>query len=232
MLTQDQLKQAVAKQALSHIRQHLIQDAIIGIGTGSTADFFIDALAEHRHAFRGAVASSERSAKRLAMHGIRVFDLNEVDELAVYVDGADEINAKLEMIKGGGGALTREKIVASASHHFVCIVDESKVVDNLGAFPLPIEVLAISKEVVSRQLYQLGATEVIERKDFLTDNGHPILDVKGLKIEDAARLEAQINDIPGVVTCGLFAIRPATVALVGTQEGVKIIGQTADPRYA
>lgn len=223
MLSQNELKQQVAQAALNYILPYLAPQAIIGIGTGSTADLFIDELAQYRDRFLGAVASSERSQARLQAHGIAVFDLNEVESMPVYVDGADEINAQLEMIKGGGGALTREKIVASVAERFVCIVDESKQVSVLGEFPLPVEVLPMAKAAVARQLYALGATEVLERAGFLTDNQCPILDAKGLHITQAKELETRINQIAGVVTCGLFAVSPADVALVGTQSGVLII---------
>jgi ribose 5-phosphate isomerase A len=222
-LSQDQLKQQVAEAAVEYIREFFSADAIIGVGTGSTADMFIDALAQYKDQFKGAVASSERTAERLQSHGIQVFDLNEVDSMPVYVDGADEVNPNLQMIKGGGGALTREKIVASVAERFVCIVDDSKWVECLGAFKIPLEVIQISVNAVSNQLKALGATEVTARADFITDNGHPILDAAGFQLEDATALEQRINQIPGVVTCGLFAIEPASVVLMASQEGVKTI---------
>ena len=220
MLSQDELKQQVAKAAVDYIRPLLHADAVIGVGTGSTADLFIDQLAAIKGEFFATVASSERSASRLAEHGIMVLDLNQVETMPVYVDGADEINPKLQMIKGGGGALTREKIVASVAERFVCIADESKVVDTLGAFTLPIEVLPMALNSVSRKMQALGG-EVKLRSGFTTDNGNPIIDVAGFALTDACELESQINQIPGVVTCGFFALAPATVALIATQEGVK-----------
>lgn len=222
-LDQDQLKQQVAVAAVEYIREFFEPDAVIGVGTGSTADLFIDALAEYKDQFKGAVASSERTAARLEAHGIKVFSLNDVNTMPVYVDGADEVNPKLQMIKGGGGALTREKIVASVAQRFVCIVDDSKWVDHLGRFNIPLEVIQIALNAVSNQLKTLGATEVVERSGFITDNGHPILDVAGFQLKDAANLERQINQIPGVVTCGLFAVSPASVVLMASQEGVKTL---------
>lgn len=222
-LSQDQLKQQVAVAAVEYIREFFTADAVIGVGTGSTADLFIDALAQYKDQFKGAVASSERTAERLKGHGIEVFDLNTIDSMPVYVDGADEVNPKLQMIKGGGGALTREKIVASVAERFVCIVDDSKWVARLGAFKIPLEVIQIASNSVSNKLKTLGATEVVERVGFVTDNGHPILDVAGFELDDAADLEQRINQIPGVVTCGLFALEPATVVLMASQEGVKTI---------
>lgn len=222
-LDQSQLKQQVAVAAVEYIHEFFTPDAVIGVGTGSTADLFIDALAEYKGQFKGAVASSERSAARLASHGIKVFDLNDVDTMPVYVDGADEVNPKLQMIKGGGGALTREKIVASVAERFVCIVDDSKWVESLGDFKIPVEVIGIALNAVTNQLKALGASEVVERAGFITDNGHPILDVAGFQLKDAVGLEQQINHIPGVVTCGIFALAPASVVLMASQEGVKAI---------
>lgn len=218
--SQQELKQQVAQAAVEYILPLLHTDDVVGVGTGSTADLFIDALAQHKTAFRAAVASSERSAQRLAQHGITVLDLNEVQSMPVYVDGADEINARLQMIKGGGGALTREKIVASVAQGFVCIADESKIVEKLGAFKLPIEVLPMALQSVSRQMTALGG-QVQVRAGFITDNGNPIIDVAGFSVEDARDLERQINQIPGVVCCGFFAVSPASVALIATQVGVK-----------
>lgn len=218
--SQQELKQQVAQAAVDYILPLLNKDDVVGVGTGSTADLFIDALAQHKTAFRVAVASSERSAQRLAQHGITVLDLNEVHSMPVYVDGADEINARLQMIKGGGGALTREKIVASVAQRFVCIADESKIVEKLGAFKLPIEVLPMALQSVSRQMMILGG-QVQVRSGFITDNGNPIIDVAGFSVEDARDLERQINQIPGVVCCGFFAVSPASVALIATQAGVK-----------
>ena len=195
-------------------------DAIIGVGTGSTADLFIDGLAAYKGRIRGTVASSERSAARLASHGLAVFDLNDVESMPLYVDGADEIDSRLHMIKGGGGALTREKIVASVAQQFVCIADESKLVAQLGKFPLPVEVIPMACAAVARRLAAMGGKPIL-REGFTTDNGNQILDVHGLAITDALSMEAEINDIPGVVTCGLFALSGADVALLATQNGIR-----------
>lgn len=202
---------------------YIVDNEIIGIGTGSTANFFIDALSEQKARIKGAVASSEATAARLAMHGIPVFDLNEVESMPVYIDGADEITRQGAMIKGGGGALTREKIVASVARQFVCIADGSKLVSRLGRFPLPVEVIPMAQASVARQLTALGGTPQLRAKDgtsYKTDNGNMILDVNGMQIENPAELEGIINDIPGVVTVGLFALRGANVCLLGTAEGV------------
>ena len=220
MLSQQDLKQQAAEAALTYIEPLLSPEAVIGVGTGSTADLFIDGLARYRTQFRAAVASSERSAQRLAALGIVVLDLNEVQTMPVYVDGADEINEHLHMLKGGGGALTREKIVASVAKKFVCIADESKLVQVLGRFPLPIEVLPLAREAVARVASELGGEPVL-RAGFTTDNGNQILDVHGLTILDAVALEARLNQVPGVVTNGLFAARPADVALLATQRGIR-----------
>ncbi len=220
MLSQQQLKQNAALKAVEYVLPLLTPETILGVGTGSTADLFIDALAPHQQRFRGAASSSERTSARLNALGIRVFDLNQVESMPVYVDGADEIDGRLNMIKGGGGALTREKIVASVAERFVCIVDDSKLVDRLGMFPLPVEVIPMALSSVARRLQQMGG-QPRERADFITDNGCRILDVSGLSIEDPAKLESAINDIPGVVTCGLFAISGADVALVSGQNGVR-----------
>ncbi|GAB4302091.1 MAG: ribose-5-phosphate isomerase RpiA [Thiohalomonadaceae bacterium] len=214
-MTQDEMKQAVARAALEHV----VPDTIIGIGTGSTANHFIDFLAEIKHKVAGTVASSVASAERLKKHGIPVLDLNEVSEISVYVDGADETNRRMQLVKGGGGALTREKIVAAASRKFVCIVDETKVVDVLGKFPLPVEVIPMARSYVARELVRLGGSPVY-RDGFVTDNGNVILDVHGLQIQEPAELEARLNNIVGVVTNGLFALRPADVVLIGTPNGV------------
>lgn len=221
-LSQQELKQQVAQAAVAYILPFLNPEAVVGVGTGSTADLFIDELAKHKHLFKAAAASSERSAQRLVQHGITVLDLNDVSSMPVYVDGADEINSLRQMIKGGGGALTREKIVASVAERFVCIVDESKVVDKLGAFKLPIEVLPMAVASVSRKMAQLGGEAKI-REGFVTDNGNPILDVAGFSVTDASALEQEINNIPGVVCCGFFALAPATIALVATQDGVQTL---------
>ncbi len=215
-MTQDEMKQAVAKAALEYVQA----GEVIGVGTGSTANAFIDALAAVKHKIRGAVASSVATAERLKKHGIQVLDLNETGDLSLYVDGADEATRHLHLIKGGGGALTREKIVAGASRTFVCIADESKLVDVLGTFPLPIEVIPMARSFVARAIVKLGGEPVL-RDAFKTDNGNVILDVHGLKIMEPAQLEAELNNIPGVVTNGLFALRPADVLLLGTQAGAR-----------
>jgi ribose 5-phosphate isomerase A len=215
-MTQDELKQAVAKEALKHI----VEDAVVGVGSGSTVNLFIDALATIKGRIEGAVAASEASAERLKKHGIRVFDLNSINELPVYVDGADEITEHLHMIKGGGGALTREKIVAAVAAKFVCICDASKFVPVLGKFPLPVEVIPMARGHVGRELLRLGGQPVL-RKNFKTDNGNLILDCHGLTILDPPALEAQLNNIAGVVTNGLFARRPADLLLVGSPEGIR-----------
>ena len=212
--TQDELKQQVALAAVEYVRE-----GIIGVGTGSTANFFIEELAKVKHKIDGAVASSEATALRLRNHGIEVFDLNSVDRLDIYVDGADEITEHMHMIKGGGGALTREKIVAAVAKQFICICDETKLVPVLGKFPLPVEVLPMAKSHVARELMKLGGQPQL--RDFKTDNGNIILDVHGLSIVDPVAMEAQINQIVGVVTNGLFAARPANVLLLATANGVK-----------
>ena len=217
-MTQDELKQAVARAAIKHV----VDDAVIGVGTGSTANFFIEELARIKGRIAGAVASSDRSADRLKGHGIRLFELNSVNELPVYIDGADEITEHLAMIKGGGGALTREKIVAAAASKFVCIADESKLVPVLGKFPLPVEVIPMARAYVARQMVKLGGQPEL-RANFTTDNGNVVLDVRGLSILAPAELEATINNIAGVVTNGLFARRGADVLLLGTKTGVRTI---------
>ncbi len=219
-MTQDQLKQAVAQAAVDHILPKLNDRSIVGVGTGSTANFFIDLLAKHKGFFDGAVASSEATAERLKQHGIPVYDLNSVSELEFYVDGADEANKHLELIKGGGAALTREKIVAAVARTFICIADGSKLVPVLGAFPLPVEVIPMARSHVARQLVKLGGDPVY-REGVVTDNGNIILDVHNMSIVDPVKLEADINAIVGVVTNGLFAARPADLLLLGTAEGVK-----------
>lgn len=218
-MTQDELKQAVARAAIDYV----VDGEIIGVGTGSTANFFIDELGNIRDRIRGAVASSEATAVRLKSHGIPVFDLNDIASMPVYVDGADEINPQGAMIKGGGGALTREKIVASVADKFVCIADGSKQVDVLGRFPLPVEVIPMAAAAVSRQLNSVGATPVLRLKDgkpYLTDNACCIIDAVGLEIRDPVALEQAINNWPGVVSVGLFAVKGANVCLLGTAEGV------------
>ena len=219
-MTQDELKHAVAREALKHV----VEDAVIGVGTGSTANFFIDELAKMKNRIAGAVASSERSAERLKGHGIRVLDLNSVNELPVYIDGADEITEHLAMIKGGGGALTREKIVAAVAKKFVCIADESKLVPVLGKFPLPVEVIAMARAYVARQMVRLGGQPKL-RQGITTDNGNIILDVWGLSILNPVELETAVNNIAGVVTNGLFARRRADVLLLGTKTGVRTIAR-------
>jgi ribose 5-phosphate isomerase A len=216
MMSQDELKKAVAKAAIEYVPV----DCIVGVGTGSTANFFIDELARIKHKIRGAVASSETSAKRLLGHGIEVLSLNDAGSLPVYVDGADEITRHLHMIKGGGGALTREKIVAAASKKFICVCDASKLVDVLGKFPLPVEVIPMARSSVARQLVALGGQPKL-REGFTTDNGNLILDVHGLSIMNPVELESTLDHIAGVVTNGLFARRGADVLLLGTAEGVK-----------
>lgn len=222
MMTQDELKQAVGQAAVEHILPLLESDSIIGVGTGSTANCFIDALAAHKGRFNGAVASSDGTAERLRGHGIAVFDLNEVSELPVYVDGADEITEHMAMIKGGGAALTREKIVAAVAKSFVCIADESKLVGVLGQFPLPVEVIPMARSYVARELVKLGGDPVY-RQGVVTDNGNVILDVHNLSIINPQELEERINHITGVVTNGLFACRPADCLLMGTPNGVKTL---------
>ena len=221
-MTQDELKQAVARAALAYV----VDGAIIGVGTGSTANFFIDELGKIKDRIQGAVASSEATAARLKSHGIPVFDLNEVDSMPVYIDGADEIDASGAMIKGGGAALTREKIVASVASQFVCIADGSKLVDLLGRFPLPIEIIPMAHAVVSRRLKALGATPSLRMKEgqpLVTDNGCWLIDAAGLRITDPRGLEQTINEFPGVVTVGLFARKAADVCLLGTGDGVKTL---------
>jgi ribose 5-phosphate isomerase A len=217
-MTQDELKQAVARAAIDYV----VPGTIIGVGTGSTANCFIDELGKIRDRIPGAVASSEATAKRLAGHGIKVLDLNDVSDIPVYVDGADEIDSSMAMIKGGGGALTREKIVAAVAQKFVCIADASKLVQTLGKFPLPVEVIPMARAHVARELAKLGGEPVL-RAGFTTDNGNLILDVKGLSITDPKALETRINAIVGVVTNGLFALRGADVALLAGADGVKTL---------
>lgn len=219
-MDQNQLKKAVAEAAVAYVVEHVPAGAVIGVGTGSTANLFIDALGADPGRISGAVASSEASAKRLASFGIPLVDLNSVTELPVYVDGADEVTPALAMIKGGGGALTREKIVAAVSRVFVCIADGSKLVDRLGRFPLPVEVIPMARAHVARQLGRLGGEPRL-REGFTTDNGNIILDVHGLDIPDPAALESTIDGITGVVTVGLFARRPADVLLLGSAHGVE-----------
>ncbi len=215
-MTQDEKKQAVARAALEFVET----GTVVGVGTGSTANYFIDALAEIKHKVEGAVASSQESARRLAAHGIMVLDLNSVSELSVYVDGADEATRYLYLIKGGGGALTREKIVAAVASRFVCMVDDSKLVDRLGAFPLPVEVIPMARSYVARRIVRLGGHPEL-RDGFTTDNGNIILDVHNLDILEPPKIEAELNQIAGVVCNGLFAQRPADVLLLGRDSGVE-----------
>ena len=217
-MNQDDLKRAVAREAMKHV----VPGAVLGVGTGSTADCFIDELAAIRDAIPGAVASSERSAARLRKRGITVLDLNSVDDIPVYVDGADEITERLHMIKGGGGALAREKIIAAVARKFVCIADASKLVPVLGKFPLPVEVIPMARAYVARELAKLGGQPKL-REGFTSDNGNLILDVSDLRIPDPVALETAINNITGVVTNGLFARRRADVLLLGTGSGVRTI---------
>ena len=217
-MSQDDLKRAVAQAAITYVPT----DCIVGVGTGSTANFFIDELGKIKHKLRAAVASSEASAKRLQGHGIEVVSLNDAGTLPVYVDGADEITRHLHMLKGGGGALTREKIVAAASKKFVCLCDSSKLVDVLGKFPLPIEVIPMARSYIARELVKLGGQPKL-REGFTTDNGNIILDVHGLQIMNPVELESILNELPGVVTNGLFARRGADVLLLGTPDGVQTI---------
>ena len=215
-MSQDDLKRAVAQAAI----QYVPMDCIVGVGTGSTANFFIDELGKIKHKIRGAVASSEASAKRLLGHGIEVLSLNEAGDLPVYVDGADEITKHMHMLKGGGGALTREKIVAAASKKFICLCDSSKLVNVLGRFPLPIEVIPMARSYIAREIIKLGGQPKL-REGFITDNGNIILDVHNLEIMNPVDLETKLNHLAGVVTNGLFARRPADVLLLGTPDGVQ-----------
>ena len=221
-MTQDELKKQVAEAALKHI----VEDAVVGVGSGSTVNFFIDALATIKGRIEGAVAASEASAERLKKHGIRVFDLNSVDELPVYVDGADEVTEHLHMIKGGGGALTREKITAAVAKKFVCICDASKLVPVLGKFPLPLEVIPMARSYVGREMLKRGAQPEL-RANFKTDNGNLVLDCRGLVLLDPPAMEADLNGIAGVVTNGIFARRPADVLLLGEASGVRVFKKKA-----
>jgi ribose 5-phosphate isomerase A len=221
-MTQALQKQRAAEAAIEFVRD----GEVIGVGTGSTVNYFIDALAAQRNRIAGAVSSSEASTGRLRGHGIEVLDLNATGELGVYVDGADEATRALALIKGGGGALTREKIIAAASRRFVCIVDEQKLVDRLGRFPLPVEVIPMARSLVARELVRMGGDPVL-REGFVTDNGNQILDVRGLDIFDPEALETELNQLTGVVTVGLFARRPADVLLVGTAAGVVTLARDA-----
>ena len=214
----DELKRQAAEAAI----EYLPDSGIIGVGTGSTVNFFIDAFAKVKSRFEGAVSSSEASTARMKQHGIPVMDLNAAGELDVYIDGADESNRQLHLIKGGGGALTREKIIAAASKTFVCIADESKLVDMLGKFPLPVEVIPMARSYVARELVKLGGTPVW-RENFTTDNGNLILDAHGLEIMEPVKLETRINQLAGVVTVGIFGHRPADVLILGSPNGPRVI---------
>lgn len=217
-MTADEMKKQAAWSALEYITT----DGVVGVGTGSTVNHFIDALATIKHRIEGAVSSSNASTQRLKDYGIEVFDLNDVKEVAVYVDGADESNHNLQLIKGGGGALTREKIIAAVADKFVCIADASKLVDVLGKFPLPVEVIPMARSYVAREIVKLGGQPVY-REGVITDNHNVILDVHGLDIMEPIKLEKTLNDIVGVVTNGLFAMRPADVLLLGTETGTQIV---------
>jgi ribose 5-phosphate isomerase A len=214
-MDQNQKKQAAGEAAIEFITN----DAIVGVGTGSTVNFFIDELAKHKHKIKGAVSSSQASTERLKRHGIDVFDLNEVDNLDIYVDGADEITEHKHMIKGGGAALTREKIVSAVAKTFICIVDDTKHVSVLGGFPLPVEVIPLARSYVAREIVKLGGDPVY-RQGVVTDNGNHIIDIHNLDILDPPALETQLNQIVGVVTNGLFAHRGADIVLTGTNDGV------------
>lgn len=217
-MTQDEQKKAAAIAAIEYVPV----GRVIGVGTGSTANYFIDELAKIKHKIDGAVASSDATAKRLKSHGIDIIDLNEVDDLSVYIDGADEITRHLHMIKGGGGALTREKIVAAVAKQFICITDQSKLVNVLGNFPLPIEVIPMARSFVAREIAALGGQPAL-RQGFITDNGNIILDVHGLRISNPVELETTLNQITGIVTNGLFARRAADILLLGTDTVVEVI---------
>ena len=221
-MTKDELKRAVARAAFEHVESLLEDDTIIGVGTGSTANFFIEELGKISHKLNGTVASSDESARRLQEHNIPVFDLNSVGEVSVYVDGADETNDHLQLIKGGGGALTREKIIAAASKEFVCIADDSKLVKTLGKFPLPVEVIPMARSYVARQIVKLGGDPVY-RENCVTDNSNHILDIFNLEILDPMKLEYDLNQITGVVANGLFANRRADRLLLGTRAGIKTL---------
>ena len=218
-MTQDEMKKAVAEAAL----QYVVPGEIIGVGTGSTANFFIDALASIKGQIKGAVASSEATAERLRGHGIEVMDLNSVNSMSIYVDGADESNNQLHLIKGGGGALTREKIVAAVADKFICIADESKLVGVMGEFPLPVEVIPMAQSYVAREIIKQIGGQPILREGFTTDNGNIILDIKNLQITEPAKTEQILNNIVGDVTNGLFALRPADTLLLGTPNGVRTV---------
>ena len=223
LLTQNVLKKAVAKAALDYVLNKVSSDSIIGIGTGSTTNFFINLLGPHKNKFKGAVASSLASANKLESYGIEILDLNSVHEIEIYVDGADEVNQTLELIKGGGGALTREKITAAVASEFLCMVDDTKLVTSLGQFPLPIEVIPMARSYVARKILEVGGDPVY-RKGYVTDNGNNILDIHHLyPIKSAREIEEKINHIAGVVANGIFSIRHADVVLIGAADGIKTI---------
>ncbi|CDH46556.1 ribose-5-phosphate isomerase RpiA [Candidatus Contendibacter odensensis] len=217
-MSSDEMKKRAAEAALKYVEEN----TVVGIGTGSTVNHFIDALSRIKHRIEGAVSSSEATTQRLKAHKIPVLDLNAAGPLPLYVDGADEANRHLQLIKGGGGALTREKIIAAASDQFICIADQTKLVDVLGTFPLPVEVIPMARSHVGRELLKRGGQPVL-RENFITDNGNLILDVYNLRILDPAKLETEFNNIAGVVTVGLFALRPADVLLLGTPDGVQAL---------
>ncbi len=217
-MTQDEMKRKAAEAALEYV----ITDEIVGVGTGSTVNHFIDVLAEIKHKIKGAVSSSEASTERMEGYGIQVYDLNDVNGIEVYIDGADESDHYLNLIKGGGGALTREKIIAGASKKFVCIADESKLVDVMGEFPLPVEVIPMARSFIAREIVKIGGQPVY-REGFVTDNGNDILDVHNLRIMNAVKLENDLNKLPGIVTVGIFANRPADVLILGTPDGAKTV---------
>ncbi|MFI9651094.1 ribose-5-phosphate isomerase RpiA [Guyparkeria halopsychrophila] len=214
MSNTEQGKKLAAAAAIEYVPA----GSVVGVGTGSTVNYFIDELAKIKNRIEGAVSSSETSTQRLKDHGIEVFDLNSVDSVPVYIDGADEANENLQLIKGGGGALTREKIIAQLAKKFICIADETKLVDVLGDFPLPVEVIPMARSMIARELVKRGGQPVY-RDGFVTDNGNQILDVHNLRIMEPAKLEAELNDLPGVVTVGIFALRPADVLILGTADG-------------
>lgn len=219
-MDQNEMKKAVAAAAAKYVEERLEDKSVIGVGTGSTANYFIECLSPFKNRIHSTVASSEETRRRLIALGIPVFDLNSVDEVTIYVDGADEANAQLHLIKGGGGALTREKIIAAVAKEFVCIADESKYVPVLGRFPLPVEVIPMARSHVGRAIVRLGGDPVY-REGFITDNGNQIIDIHNMHIVDPRELEQQLNQITGVVTNGLFAIRPADLLILGTRDGIR-----------
>ncbi len=219
-MDQNELKKAVAKAAADYVKSRLDDRTVVGVGTGSTANYFIEYLGEFKHDIQATVASSEETAQRLKALGIPVIDLNAAPEISVYVDGADETNEHLQLIKGGGGALTREKIIAAVAKEFVCIADGSKLVDVLGHFPLPVEVIPMARSHVGREIVKLGGDPVY-REGFVTDNGNIIIDIHNMSIVDPRKLEQQLNQITGVVTNGLFAVRPADKLILGTKNGLR-----------